>query len=285
VDYDELEKLKRTGLFRWNIGISIYQSGLPFQDACLLNTLDSDEKLYIDIAEFIHRWQSAKTAKMMIIRPDAIEPRKVPPVYHGPLHDNIDEVLERVKEFTSMGFVVSLWGLDEYRVKRRGSNTIMFESSEKITIEMLGGGYDNADMAKGMIRPQIIVSMKQFAPPLLALRNNMEFLPFYLDISELQDEQSQKERIARRLEFLARCNKISIAEQIENLKRNGDTRLFDDKKILDWQELKTLFRFAIHYAEFKQLHGLPFRYDALAIDSNAKGIYSCNNAWNMDKYK
>ena len=57
-DYEELEKLRIEGLPRWNGGIDMYKTGLPFSDVLLIDENASDQKLKDDLKEFARRCKS-----------------------------------------------------------------------------------------------------------------------------------------------------------------------------------------------------------------------------------
>jgi len=182
-DYDALEKLKRPGLARWNKGVELRQFGLPMGDVMLINPHDSDGRIMNDIVEFIRRWKVSGYATFMTLRPDSINPARIPFPSNHILRD-ADTAFERVRETHAAGFVPSLWAYDNLRVARPGVSTVMFETPERIVIEILGPGHDAGDLSKGVLRPPIIIRMSPFAPALLEFKDNMQFLPFYLDIHD-----------------------------------------------------------------------------------------------------
>ena len=294
VDFDALEKLKHPGLKRWNKGVELWQSGLPTQDAALINPSDSDEAILADVKEFTRRWKSSGVAEVMNIRIDSLNPKNIPPPSNAEKkYDDFSIVLKKVRESAAAGFIPSLWALSEERGFALTSACIMFETSERVSLEMLGPGHDPSDMAKGTVRPPIIITMKPFAPPLLEFKGNLSHLPFYLDIrDEAKDLATNPEKLDRiraerreaRINFLAHVTKISPEEQIKKMKREGNTLLFEREKKLSFTDIEKLFGFAIQYAEYKQTHRLPFLGDTLAAAQSSSGKYAFNNAWDKNKF-
>jgi len=292
-DYDALQGLKRPGTPKWNGGIDLWASGLPAQDAMLINPQDSDDVILSNIKEFVRRWKASGNSKLMIIRLDSLHTVKVPTTSHVPFIDDYDSVLREIKKDISDGFIPSLWALPNFRIKLDGVASILFESPDRISIEIFGPGYDPADISKGAMNPPIVIMMKPFAPPLLEFKNNMSNLPIYLDIRDESKELAtdpdrlarvRADRIAARISFLARANGRSAADQIAEMKRGGDTGLFDRHANADFQGIIKLFEFAIKYAEFKRLHKLPFRNDTLAMKISG-GRWFFDNVWDADRYK
>ncbi|MCL2338431.1 MAG: hypothetical protein FWC51_00560 [Proteobacteria bacterium] len=292
-DYDLLERLKHPGWTRWNKGVEMRQSGLPVQDTMLIDPNDSDDALTESIREFVRRWKSSGNSKTMTIRLDSTDSNLIPSPSHESKPDDYDLVKEHIKKRIREGFIPSLWALADFRANYLCTASIMFESPDRIVIEILGPGFDPAAISHGVIIPPITITMKPYAPSLLEFRDDMSHLPFYLDIrDEAKAFADDPERLARIraerndmwIKFIASLNKISPSEQTAQLKRDGYTMLFDYKAKCDFAEIEKLFRTAITYAEYKRVHGQPFRHDTIAASLTKNGKWFFNNAWDMDKY-
>jgi hypothetical protein len=280
IHFDELEKLKRPGLYRWNKGVELWQSGLPTLDVMLAYPHKSDSELLQNITEFVHRWQSSGNAKLMVVRQDSFTNSNAPPSSHEPYTENLKPIMDEIKRSIANGFVPSLWALPALRIHRKMVAGIMFVSADKIVVEMFGAGHDVADISKGVARPAAVITMKPYAPPFMEL--DLSRLENYIDIQN-EDENMRDARIRSRIKFLAQLNGRTVAAQTEIMKTESELFVASDNFKLS--EIKKLFRFARKYAEHRMSHNLPFVNHAIAATMASNDRWLFDNAWDANKYK
>lgn len=277
-DFFALEALKRPGLSRWNKGVELWQSGLPTLDVMIIipGNLESIVK---QIEEFVRRWRAPGNPKHMVIRLDSLSSNSVPPTSQEEFTDNAGYYASQITKYINDGLIPSLWALPELRIKRRQVAAIMFESDERIIIEMLSAGHDVADIAKGHGHPANIITMKPFAPSFKEI--SPSHLQHYINV-RTEDENMRKERINDRINFLAKLNNRAFDEQAEIMKT--ESGLFSETNTCSLSDIEKLFRYAKQYAEFKALHNLLVKNHAIAATRSAGSRWNFDNAWDAKKY-
>ncbi|MDR1826375.1 MAG: hypothetical protein LBQ49_01635, partial [Rickettsiales bacterium] len=182
-DHGALEALKVPGLHRWNGAVALYQTGLPSQDAMLVDGRKSDAVLHGEITEFFRRMHS-QGMNVMGIRLDKVGAPHLPPSHAG-LPEDARAVVEILRKDIAAGFVPALNVWSDYRYNFRGAMAVTFTDAESLVIDFVGPGYCGAGLSKGMITPPVEISTKSYAPPLSELvKEHRAFMHFYMDIKD-----------------------------------------------------------------------------------------------------
>jgi hypothetical protein len=192
-----------------------------------------------------------------------------------------------MRDFRRLDIAAFVWAFEGQRQCRLGAAAISFMASGRIVVELVGPGYDNANLTKGITNIPVRAMTKQFAPSWSELaRGTAELRP--LDI-EIWDEaralapnelsQVREQRLNGRLEWLARQEKVSVPELVRRYKSAGQTFLFDRQISYDFGRIKKLFDLALKYARFKEEHGFQWNEDSLGIQITPSGRFVLDGVW------
>ena len=164
-DFDELERLKIPGFKRWNGGVDLYQTGLPCNDVLRINSDATDDDILSDLVEFKRRNPNG----LFCLRFDVKDKTIIPPVSHAALPDKCEDILVQIRDFENQGISTSLWKYDGHRYERNGAASISFVAKDKIAIDLVGPGYDGANITKGFTDIPVRITTRPHAPSPLEL--------------------------------------------------------------------------------------------------------------------
>ncbi|MDR1009089.1 MAG: hypothetical protein LBL52_02440 [Rickettsiales bacterium] len=285
-----LESLKKSNFLKWNGAVELYQTGLPTNDALLLDPRDGKLGLALKIFTFGQkaRANGAVGASMRYDHP------YLPPQKYSSGHldlKGVAEIRSLAERAFAEGWAPSLFAFDNFRTERSGAATICFVSKDEISIEMVGPGYDVADIAKGHIIPPISITMKRFAPSFMELAQDLSHMPFYLDIQDearvLAPEElrlARANRLAARIAFLATTDGISVNEERRRLEESGRTLMFTQEATVGFAQVAELFKDATTYAEFMTGRGKSYVNKTLGLHIGNGGRYVVDNIWDEHKF-
>ncbi|MDR3126017.1 MAG: hypothetical protein LBT92_00080 [Rickettsiales bacterium] len=277
-------------LLKFKGAVGLYKTGLPVSDAALLPPFMSGGEI-LGVIERFSAKSLAAGFPFVALRYD--HPKDTP---LRPASDNFDitdiAAIERLANSAiSDGWIPFMLAFRQGRAERDGAASVLFLSEEKVAMELVGPGHDTASISKGILIPPVRVEMKEFAPSIFELADEISGLPFYLDImdeaarlSPAELEKSRGERRRARLAFLAGLSGRSVGEEVARLRKAGMTKLLENEISYSFDNIRRLFVYAVRYARFKRTRKEPYVNHALGMHIEENGDYILDDIWAPDRF-